>query len=311
MATKKPPNKPAKTPASSKSTKGVSAPRKEEETAVPRTAEETEVPLAPPEVDVAQFEAAYERVKPLAESLKAEELEQLNLDSQISALVALGVARTTHEPKMRQRFRNLAKSGEFDDKPVDALPDLAMAAWYARYRFRHSGGAVGTRVNELAKQGYALRSKMLRVLEYNLDDNPEVMRQITIIRAGSGYLDLANDLTAVADLYTTHASPLAQDTRRYHVSDVSLARRQASSLLNYVGGSNLPAPKGGWAEMQQRTWTLLLHNYDEVARGGQFLVPGPEGERLFPSLVAATRALSFSPATPKPAPPKSPSEPTK
>lgn len=265
-------------------------------------------PLLPPrEIDVTQFEAAYGRVLPQAQALSA--VSPFNVDLQVASLVALKVAQAVSAPALRQRFSNLARSGEFKDAPVEALADLAMATWYARYRGIHADtSSAGPPPTELSSRGFKLRGQMLRVLEYNLEDNAEVMKKVAIIRTGSGYLDLANDLKAVADLYTEHAKELAGDQRRYRAEDAVEAQQVASALLTYLG-SGVDAPKVGWTEIQARCWTLLDQAYSEVRRGGIFLYPGEEGERLFPLLVAATRELTGSstpesPKAPAPPPPK-------
>lgn len=260
--------------------------------------------LAPAEVDVAQFEAAYQRTEGQARALK--DPEQPNVDAQVAALVALRVARTVSAPKLRERFRNLAKSGEYDDSRVEALSELAMATWYARFRVLHTVPAGSTPPQELANEGYKLRSGMLRVLEYNLDHDAKVMKQVTILRAGTGYLDLANDLAALSELYREHAAALSDDKRRYRAEDGTRASQLASSLLVYVGGA-APTPESGWSDMQARCWTLMSAAYREVCRGGLFLIPGPEGEALFPSIIAATRDITVSSTpSPRPAPPAPP-----
>jgi hypothetical protein len=245
---------------------------------------------------VARFESAYERVAQRAHALSRDALVTFNADLQQAALAALKVAKAATEPATRQRFANLAKTGEYSDAPVDLLAEEAMATWYARYRTIHADRAAGTPPQELAGQGYKLRGKMLRVIEYNLEDNEAVMRQVAIIRAGSGYLDLANDLTALAELYEKNATALSEDRRHYRKEDASEARRLASLLLTMMG-SGASAPPGGWAEMQSRCWTLLDRTYREVRRGGLFLFPNEDGERRFPPLLAATRELF--PAAPK------------
>jgi hypothetical protein len=260
--------------------------------------------LPPAEIDVAQFEGAYQRVVERAQALSRDATVTFNADPQHLALVALRVSKTVEEAKMRQRFANLAKSSEYSDAPVDVLAEEAMATWYVRYRTLHEDRGADTPSQELAGQSYQLRGKMLRVIEYNLEENKGVMRRVTLIRAGSGYLDLANDLTALAELYDQNAEALSEDRRRYRKEDATEARRLASSLMTILG-KGASAPPGGWAEMQARCWTLLDRTYREVRRGGLFLLPGEEGERLFPPLLAAARELF--PATSKT---KTPPEPT-
>jgi hypothetical protein len=271
----------------------------------PKAARPGESPLPPAEIDVALFEAAYERVATRAQALPGEQVQAFNADLQQVALVALRVSQTASEPRTRKRFTNLAKTGEYSDAPVDALAEEAMATWYARYRSIHAERATGVPPQELAGQGYKLRSRMLRVLEYNLEENEGVMKQVAIIRVGSGYLDLANDLTALAELYERNGSALTVDQRHYRKEDAAEARRVASALLTHLGGGT-SAPPGGWQEMQARCWTLLNRTYREVRRGGLFLFPNEEGERRFPALLAATREIFAASSKPKGSPEPTP-----
>jgi hypothetical protein len=84
--------------------------------------------VAPAEIDVALFEEAYGRILPRAQAQPKAAIVTFNVDLQLAALVALKAAQTASEPKLRKRFANLAKSGEYSDAPVAALADVAMAS---------------------------------------------------------------------------------------------------------------------------------------------------------------------------------------
>lgn len=54
---------------------------------------------------------------------------------------------------------------------------------------------------EVVREARALCAHTARVLGHWLDDRPEVVAQLAFVREGSGYLDLTDALTMLADFY--------------------------------------------------------------------------------------------------------------
>jgi hypothetical protein len=253
------------------------------------------------DVDVATFSRAYLRLETTARSLDRAALRPVNVDVQLAALIALGVIRRLRGSSRQEELQALGKTGLYDAGCLEMTEEAAMATWYARHQAIHATeDSNGTSTKQLASEGFALRAKMLKVIEYNLEDDPRVMSQVEAIRQGGGYLDLANDLVAVAGLYRSKSKVLSVDRRHHDAKDANIADRLASALLERLGGKTKPVVD--WADMQSRCWTLLQRSYEQVRRGCVFLTWGTEEEHLFPSLVTAARALP----TPTPAPPPKP-----
>jgi hypothetical protein len=63
-------------------------------------------------------------------------LTLVNIDVQVAAITALGVARAIEADKpLRARFAALASVKEFDLAKLEGLANAAVAAWYARHMY--------------------------------------------------------------------------------------------------------------------------------------------------------------------------------
>jgi hypothetical protein len=169
-------------------------------------------PVSTPSAEVA-FKAARARIAAIAPS----ELVQVNVDIQIAAAAALGVAQSIEEPAIRARFKALDKTGEYDASCLDDLPAAAQATWYARHMALRSDAVRSDAQvpTALAEEASALRATMAKAAEYNLGDDPSEVDELTFLRGGHGYQDLANDLLAYAAMYERHKKALALDHKHY------------------------------------------------------------------------------------------------
>src|SRR5262245_50528030 len=107
-------------------------------------------------------ETAFVAVKPRLAKLSADSLALVNVDVQVAASAALGVAQMIAQPAIRTRFKNLAKSGEFEASAVKDLAMVARAAWYARHKLLLSEGTrSGAQLpTALVEEANALRARM-------------------------------------------------------------------------------------------------------------------------------------------------------
>jgi hypothetical protein len=258
---------------------------KQPEPATPAT------PPAAPTLDPAWTEAAFHTLAARLAAIPCEQLEPVDIDVQTASVVALGISRCVAEPELRGRFAQLASSCEIDDACVDGLLPAAQAAWYAGHRYlleraTRSEARLPVAVVETA---HALRGRLLRLAADWLCDDPVVAAELTTLRAGTGYQDLANDLVAVAVLCDRHRPLLAQDRKLYQAGDIALARQLSTRIAERLGTS-ATVERNSWVVAQARAWTHLARTYDQVRRGGRLLFAGEEGEARFPSLVTAARA---------------------
>jgi hypothetical protein len=189
---------------------------------------------------------------------------------------------------------------DFDAQSLGDLLLLARAAMFVDRQVVQASSSHSTAKvpAALLDAGYSLRASMLRVIEYNLDDNADVVRRVAEIREGSGHLDLSHDLDALADLYVAHASALAVDKKRYDAKDAKDARSTAGAIRAALAHG---APQT-LAEKQKRArqvWSLLTKTYEQVARGGSFLF-WSERDARFPKLISASRRGHKSAAAEEP-----------
>lgn len=172
----------------------------------------------------------------------------------------------------------------------------ALLAIAARSSELTSGATIPVNVVEEAS---ALKARTLRVLEYYFGDHPTVGPKLSVVRAGTGYQDLATDLEVVADLYEDASlkATNSRDPMYYHAEDSARARRLASAIFEALGlGSDGQAK--GLAEWGQRAWTLLSRTYDELRLAGQYTFADQEDVAAsYPSLVAFVRASAAQRST--------------
>lgn len=247
-------------------------------------------------IEISAAESAYREIEPRLQALPREKLVVVNVDMQAAAVFALGVSDIVLHPEVRPRLARLAAASEFDDRHLDDLPRVALAAWFARHRFlRMTAIRSEVQVPEAVfNEASALRARMLRLLEYWMTEDPVVLADLAAIRAGTGYQDLANDLIALSELHGRFSDVLSQDRKLYQAGDAAGAVRLAGTILRCLGAA-ATAEQNEWAAVQPRAWTLLLDTYEEVRRAARFLLGREMGDGRFPSLVLASRGSATRP----------------
>lgn len=236
-------------------------------------------------------EAAFDGVKAQLDALPQAAIRQPNFNLQEGALVALAAHGLLATPARRSTLEALAKAGAVDLDLVVNLATVARAAWFVRHKLdlaeaTHTDASLPA---QLVADALDTRRRMLKVLDYHLDTDVHAQRLLTSIRAGSGHMDLANDLIALADMYATHAQAISGDTKSYRSGDRTLARKLADGILSTLGGPATPEAQR-WRNYQARAFTLLEKHHQEAIRVGRFLLWYEGGEDLFPTLFSAVRA---------------------
>lgn len=259
--------------------------------------------------EVGRATSAWELVKAQVEALPSSETIAPNVDMQAAGSVILGWVKRLQEHDLAPRLARLSEIGEVE---ADLLIQAETLAWAAIHVRRRQLGALvlgsDARVSTADDSASRLlRERMLRVLDYQLaDEREEIPALLAQIREGTGYLDRANDLEALAELYEAHATTLARDGKRYRPGDAAEARRLAEVLFRAVGDA--PGNEAAqWTGRAMRVWPLLLRAAASLRRVGLFLLPGEAGEQAFPALAGVARARPRSrdttvapDATPKP-----------
>jgi hypothetical protein len=249
--------------------------------------------------NIAAGEKAFAVIEAKLAALPGDRLNAVTVDVQVAAIIALSVANAVAaDTTLRARFEALAQVKEFELSRLDGLATVALGAWFARHMYLLAG-ATHTEAQlpgSLVATATALKTRMMRVVEYHLGDHPVAGPLVTAIRTGTGYMDLANDLVALARLYKAYAHLLEHDKKDYQSVDQGLAAQTGDQILTLLGGSTPEQRK--WVNLQARAWTLLSGDYAEVYAAGRYLKRGDgDVETAFPSLIAAARAAGTKPAT--------------
>ena len=266
--------------------------------------------VQPEPLDVGAAEQAFEQLEPDLMGLDASQLQPVRVDLQLSAAVAYSVATRDSAGDRRAKLALVAQSGVFDLAVLDRLPLIALAAWHVRrMQMEAMQGASGARVPEATlKDAQQTRGRMLRVLTHYYEDHPDYGKKIAAIRAGTGYLDLANDLISLAELYEVPEVKdlISRDPMYYRTDDPQHARDLAQQLFSSLGLAS-EGEVAHWTDLAQRAWTMLSHNYEALRAAGRLVFRNQEDvDTTYPSLVAAVRApatrVKPTPPEPKPAP---------
>lgn len=255
-------------------------------------------------------QAAFDSVKAQLDALPHSAVRQPNFNLQDGALIAFGVHGLLARPDKRAVVEALAKAGTVTLELVTNLGTVARAAWFVRHKLQLAE-AVHTDASlpaKLVADATDLRKRMLKVLDYHLDTDARAVSLLSSIRAGSGYMDLANDLFALADMYRDHDAQISIDKKSYRPGDMSLARKLADDILHALGGPDTPEARR-WRNYQARAFTLLEKHYEESIRVGRFLLWYEGGEELFPSLFAAVRSRPAKRPAAEPAAPEGEAKP--
>ena len=257
-------------------------------------------------------DAAFQSLQPSLLAIDPALLSPLKGDLQRAAIAALGVALWAQTDEPRARFADAAtcKSLRFDPASIKRLESAALAAWYIRHHALLSAGTSSEAKlpADLDARSAEVRNRMFKCAEYNLDHDADAVRVIDHVRPGAGYLDRANDLYALANLYRQHGRVLADDRRHWRADDEKAARGLYAEILHGLG--LVPGTDGiDWIEMGARAWHLLRTTYAEVATVGACLYRHEPADALFPNLVAVSRAPASPSAAAEPTDSAEPAKP--
>ena len=172
---------------------------------------------------------------------------------------------------VRARLRVMPES-ELPASVVDGYEDMLVAAETssAEYEVARSGDTNARVAVALVHEGMETSGRMQRCLGYNLEDDPEVQRQLAAIRLGTGYADLANDLAELSVLYGTHTDALRGDGRNYRASDTAGSKELADKIREEIAqGQRAVTKKAGqkWA----KAYAALDASHNEIVDAGRYL----------------------------------------
>ncbi len=260
-------------------------------------------PARPPSPDTAA--AAYQRVAAELDALPAERATPVTVEVSTAVSIVLGASVKIAElrPAMAAQLVEPPRAS------LDKLTDYALAAHYAYLQSFGTHAARADRARELLAEAAPLRQRLLAVAEMlaalGLVDGARVAE----IRAGSGNVDTANDLTALAATFVNDWARLAGQVPITE-AEVDRAASLGTELLvalgvRRVGAEREPDAKG-WADRKNRALRLMLDAYDDARRAVAYLRwKEGDADSYAPSLFARRRRA----ARPGEAPVEAPAEP--
>lgn len=172
---------------------------------------------------------------------------------------------------VRARLRSLPET-ELPSSVLDGYEDALSAAetLSAQYELARSGDSDARVSVVLVQQGMEMSARMQRCLDYNLEGDVEVQRQLVAIRRGKGHADLANDLAELSVLYGTHGAALRDDRRNFRASDTAESKVISDKIRGEIAeGERAVTRKAGqkWA----KAFAALEAGHNEIIAAGRYL----------------------------------------
>lgn len=235
------------------------------------------------------YEAAYaDRLRAIA----PDRIRILRLDADAVCGAALAVYSLTQAPPLLARYKAIADAGSFALANLDHLKALSFIVLDTRRRAAGAGAfASSAKVPAaLDEESAQVETRMEKVSEHHLWDDPEVGPMVRSLHPGTSYQDRAYDLLGYADIYALRPAVVSTDATHYRASDVADARRLAGQILAALSSAMSPQARS-WYDTSQRAWTLLEPIYNEVRDLGLWLLRSdPLRHQRFPSLYVVGRA---------------------
>jgi hypothetical protein len=206
----------------------------------------------------------------------------LNLDIPRAVAVVLGA-----EPRVRSLLPVMEATLKAPPKAaIESLRQTALGAWYAH--LVAMPGKSGGSEKELLERATPLRAKLLKAADALADAELVDATAVARIREGSGNIDKANDLVALAALFSQSWDVIHDKTAitREQVDEAALL---GPNLLLALAEEPLPKSDNA-SDTRQRAFSHLVTTYDEIRRAVTF-VRWAEGDAdtYAPSLYAKTR----------------------
>lgn len=179
----------------------------------------------------------------------------------------------------------------FDFARAAALPELALAVIHAASLVDRSAPKP---TRKLIARAAEIRGKLLLTAEVLVAAGLMPAHEVSRIRKGSGFIDIADDCIALGRLFNDHA-----DAIRGKSAVTALEVREASELGTRLRtilrpkGTRKAPPEPALAqalENRDRLWTLLVERYELVRRAGVWLFGLEKGSELVPALGSRVRA---------------------
>ncbi len=237
---------------------------------------------APPPVQGSQD--AYDTFLPLAQAIAKGDVMTCRADPSL----AFHNVDAAMAAVLAEKARIAKELPSVDVAELASLPSLALGVAFAALqvdRDRKSDGATAAKLAE----AHPLRRKLLSSAGALADAGVIAAADVEKIRKGSGNLDAAGDLVALAALFGKNAKAIAGKSP-IAAADVKRAGALGSELLATLKPASAKAsgarPGADAAEARDRLWTLLVSRHDRLRRVGTWLFGEHAVDAKVPPLLA-------------------------
>lgn len=217
--------------------------------------------------DMAAGEAAFNRVQAAMQALPADQLRRINVYVPAAVALAIGV-----RPKLlglRGAMLTLPGGAE----AVDNLQEYGLAVLYA-HALTLPFGEGETTLRTLADEAMPLRERLLASAELLVHFRIFDAKHVAAIRSGSGYLDTAQGLTALATLFRTSWAQVSSQTP-VTMAEVDRAGQLGPLLVVALGrrqqGTDGSGEPNEAHDRLARAYTLFFNAYNKCRRAVAFL----------------------------------------
>ncbi len=227
------------------------------------------VKSAPYRPQIAQAAASYAKIKPRLAKLQPDEVIAVNVE--VAAAVSIAMGAVTNLRPMRE-----AIASELPKHPIDALDDLedyALSFWYAHVLSENAEGG-GEAPKKLMEEAGPLRESLLIAAEALAHKGLLDGKRVAEIRSGRGHADAANDLSALAEVFTQSWERVKSKTA-VELHEVQRADELSTKLALAInaketngGGAGKPADP---ADRLARAYTLLTRAYNDCRRAAAYI----------------------------------------
>ncbi len=192
------------------------------------------------------------------------------LNRQKAASHALALCNLLKEPQVAEAFEALPERF-FEHAQIERLHPLALALW-------HQGNLVNDQKAlksyaklpaPLAKSATELRNNLFQLVTYHLSHEPEAKAVIASIKSGTGYIDLASDLSRLASLVKQFKEKLSRDPLYYTETCADEAQSYSQRILTLLNSTD--NNKQANVQLYQRLWDILFYYYSDICTAADFL----------------------------------------
>lgn len=243
--------------------------------------------------DPQQAADAYARVEPELAELDAQDLSPILVDIPTAAATVLA-----HAPAIQGLREPIATAlPQFPMRQLDALPDYALAAWYAHRQSLQPRPRSAPRW--LLDEAHARRAELRAAAEELARNGALDPDRVEACRCGSSNVDLATELGALSDTFQQSWDGVATRTAISR-ADVDRANVLATKLLVALGRREPPAEA---LDKRARAYTRFVTAYDACRRAVAFLrAHEGDADAIAPSLYARKRVHRKAAPAPATAP---------